>query len=368
MRHEPTATELLPRGRRLEVKCWGSGGVQIADPRSRRIRSVSNVRLLIAIFCAVLFVFSVPAEGQQAKKIYRIGYLQTSTREQQLHFVKAFEDSLRNLGYTVGKDLLIEYRFANGKMERLPQLAADLVGLNVDVIVTGTNPNTLAAKTATSAIPIVMAFGNDPVGTGFVASLARPRGNITGLSVDAGEEIQGKRLELLKESVPNIFRVAVLLNRANTAHNYYLKTMESSARALNVTLVPVEYTATGDFDSAFRTMVNQHANGVNILGDGITFNEREKIARLQRQYRVPSVSSVKEFVEAGGLMSYGVDLTDNMRRAATYVDKILKGRKPAELPVEQPTKFEFVINLKAAKQIGLTIPPKVLARADRVIK
>jgi putative tryptophan/tyrosine transport system substrate-binding protein len=308
------------------------------------------------------------AEAQQPDKVYRVGYLQISTREQQLHFVKAFEEGMRDLGYVVGKNLIIEYRFANGKMEQLPQLAADLVRLKVDAIVTGVNPNTVAAKEATSTIPIIMAFGNLPVEARLIASLSQPGGNVTGLTIDAGDEVPGKRLELLREAVPRLSRIAVLRNPANAVHGYYLKTMEGPAQSMKLTLLPFEYGSSSDFESIFRALINARANGITVLGDGIVFNQRDKIAKLAMQNRLPSIYPNKDYVEAGGLMSYGVDYADNMRRAAVYVDKILKGVRPADLPVEQPKKFELIINLKAAKQIGLMIPPNVLVRADKVIK
>jgi putative tryptophan/tyrosine transport system substrate-binding protein len=325
-------------------------------------------KIMVFALCSLLLARRFPAEAQQPGKVYRVGYLQISTREQQLHFVKAFEEGMRDLGYVVGKNLIIEYRFANGKMEQLSQLAADLVRLKVDAIVTGVNPNTVAAKEATSTIPIIMAFGNLPVEARLIASLSQPGGNVTGLTIDAGDEVPGKRLELLKEAVPRLSRIAVLRNPANAVHGYYLKTMEGSAQSMKLTLLPFEYRSSSDFESIFRAIINAHANGITVLGDGIVFNQRDKVAKLAMQNRLPSIYPNKDYVEAGGLMSYGPDFADNMRRAATYVDKILKGAKPADLPVEQPTKFEFIINLKAAKQIGLTIPQSVLYQADKVIR
>ena len=317
---------------------------------------------------AMLLTLCVPAAAQQPGRVYRIGYLQISSREQQLYLVRAFEEGMRDLGYVKGKNLVVEYRFADGKLERLPELAADLVRLKVDVIVTGVNPNTIAAKQATTTIPIVMAAGNDPVGAGLVASLARPGGNITGLTVDAGDELPGKRLDLLKEAVPKLSRVAVLWNTANSAHSHYLKAIEEPAKGLKLTLIPVGFREAGDFESAFRKAVRERANGLIVFSDGVTLGQRGPIADLAIKNRLPAISGAAQYAEAGGLISYGADQAERFRRAAAYVDKILKGTKPADLPVEQPTKFKLVINLKTAKQIGLTIPPNVLVRADRVIK
>jgi putative ABC transport system substrate-binding protein len=324
-----------------------------------------NRKFAIWLLATFLLATASPAEAQQPAKVYRVGYLGTATRSP---FVDVFEQSMRDHGYEVGKNLIIEYRFAEGKFDRLPGLAADLVRLNVDVIVTGVNPSIVAAKQATSTIPIVMTFGNDPIGSGLVASLANPGSNLTGLSMDTGEENFGKRLELLKESSGKLSRLAVLFNSANAGHQLYLKNLDLPARNLRLTLIAVAYRETGDFENAFKTMTTQHAGGMFLFSDGVSFGQRSLIASLANKNRLPSGYPAREYVEAGGLLSYGPDLTNNMRRAATYVDKILKGAKPAELPVEQPTKFEFIVNLKAAKQIGLTIPPNLLVRADRVIR
>lgn len=308
------------------------------------------------------------AEAQQPANVYRVGYLGTSRREQAQSRIDAFELGMRGHGYVIGKNLFIEYRFADGKFDRLPDLAAELVRLNFDVIVTGVNPGVVALKQATSTIPIVMAFGNDPVGTGLVASLARPGGNVTGLSIDTGGENFGKRLELLKEALSKLARVAVLFNSANAAHQLYLKNLDQPAHSLRLTLIPVAYREAGDFENAFKTMTAKRAGGMFLFSDGVSFDQRYLIASLAVKNRLPSSFPAREYVEAGGLMSYGPDLDNNMRRAATYVDKILKGRTPADLPIEQPMKFDFIVNLKAAKQIGVTIEPNVLVRADRVIK
>lgn len=324
---------------------------------------------LFGLLATVLPIAIGPAQAQQPSKVYRVGYLATAGREQgQQSRVDAFEQGMRDHGLVVGKNLVIEYRFADGKIDRLRELAADLVRLNVDVIVTGVNPGIVAVKQATATIPIVMAFGNDPVGTGLVASLARPGGNITGLSIDTGEENFGKRLELLKEVAGKLSRVAVVFNGANAAHQLYLKNLDPPARHLKLTLIPIEYREAGDFENGFKTMTAQRAGGMFLFSDGVSFGRRSLIATLAVKNRLPSSYPAAEYIEAGGLLSYGPDLNSNMRRAATYVDKILKGAIPAELPVEQPMKFEFVVNLKTAKQIGVIIPPNVLARADRVIR
>jgi putative ABC transport system substrate-binding protein len=324
------------------------------------------------IFCATVAVLALAlvelSEAQQPAKVYRIGYLWQSRQEQGQSRLTAFELGMGDLGYVVGKNLLFEYRWADGKSDRLADLAADLVRLNVDLIVTGINPGIVAAKQATSTIPIVMTIAQDPIGSGLVASLSRPGGNVTGLSMDTGEENFGKRLELMKESAGKLSRLAVLFNSANAAHQRYLRSLELPARSLSLTLIPVGYREGGDFVKAFKTMAAQRADGMFLFSDGVSADQRALIASLAIKNRLPTSYPEQSYVEAGGLLSYGPDLNNNMRRAATYVDKILKGAKPADLPVEQPTKFELVINLKTAKQLGLAIPPNVLARADKVIK
>jgi putative ABC transport system substrate-binding protein len=315
---------------------------------------------------AIVLVTTVThVTAQQPSKVYRIGYLGSSDRGP---FSDAFEQGLRDHGYEIGKNLLIEYRYAEGKFDRLPALAAELVRLNVDVIVTGINPTIVAAMKATSTIPIIMTFGNDPIGAGLIANLAHPGGNLTGLSMDTGDEFLGKRLELMKEALGKLSRLAVLYNSTNVGHQLYLKNSDVPARALRLTLIPVGYREAGDFENAFHTMTLKQAGGVFLFSDGVSFGQRPLIASLASKHRLPSGFPAKEYVEAGGLLSYGPDLLHISRRGAVYVDKILKGARPADLPVEQPTKFEFIINLKTAKQIGLTIPPNVLARADRVIR
>jgi putative ABC transport system substrate-binding protein len=332
------------------------------------VKSISDFRLLISVLCALLFALCVSAQAQQPKKVPRIGFLAaTSPTSGSPARSEAFREGLRELGYVEGKNIVIEYRYAEGKLDRLPALAAELVRLKVEVIVTAGGASTRPAKEATTAIPIVMAQDTDPVGNGFVASLARPGGNITGLST-LTPEISGKQLELLKEIVPKLSRVAVLGNSNNPGTAQALREMELAAGTLAVQLQFLEVRGPKDIETAFQAASKGHAGAVLVLTSPVATSQRAQIAELAAKSRLPAISTQSDYMDAGGLMFYGPSITDLYRRAATYVDKILKGAKPADLPVEQPTKFEFVINLKTAKQIGLTIPPNVLARADKVIK
>jgi putative tryptophan/tyrosine transport system substrate-binding protein len=315
----------------------------------------------------MLFALCLSAEGQQAKKVPQIGFLATSSASALAARIEAFRQGLRELGYLEAKNIVIEWRSAEGKLDRLPTLAAELVHLKVDIIVTTGPTATRGAKEATSTIPIVMTFDNDPVGNGFVASLARPGGNITGLSTLA-PEISGKQLELLKEVVPRLSRVAVLGSLATPGNAQALKEVELAAGAFGVKVQYLDVGGPKDIETAFRAASKERADAVLVLTNLVFNPYRTEIADLAVKNRLPAIYSTPEFVEDGGLMTYSVSLTDLYRRAATYVDKILKGAKPADLPVEQPKKFEFIINLKAAKAIGLTIPPNVLARADKVLK
>jgi len=315
----------------------------------------------------VLLALGVKAEAQQSTKVPRIGYLGGATPSAVSDRIEAFRQGLRELGYIEGENLVIEWRPAEGKFDRLPALAAELVRLKVNIIVTGGPASTRAAKAATSTIPIVMAQDNDPVANGFVASLARPGGNITGLAT-LSPEIGGKRLELLKEIVPKLSRVAVLGTSTDPANAQLLKEVEFAAGALGVKLQYLDVLDPKDIETAFRAASKGRAEAVLALASPVLISQRAQLADLAVKSRLPAIYYSTEYVEAGGLMTYGVNLNDVARRAATYVDKILKGRKPADLPVEQPIKFELIINLKAAKQIGLTIPQSVLYRADRVIK
>ncbi len=331
---------------------------------ARRARAVV---LMFALSGAVLL--TPVSSGAQPEKVYRIGYLLTAAREQQAHLAKAFEDGLRDLGWVPGRNVVIEYRFADGRLERLPQLAQDLVRLKVDVIVTGSNPHVIAVKQATTTIPIVMVASTDPVGTGLVASISRPGGNVTGVTVDVGTEMGGKRLQLLKEFVPRLSRVAYLVDPGYPPAPANFKALEVPARALGMTVVRFDARGPGDLEGVFAAMTRARAGALAVGGGPVLFIMRNQIAQLALRNRLPSSYGVtSEFVEAGGLMSYGPNLRDLYRRAATYVDKILKGAKPGDLPVEQPTKFELVVNAGTAKALGLAIPPSVLLQADRVIE
>jgi putative ABC transport system substrate-binding protein len=317
--------------------------------------------------CAMLFALSYSASAQQPAKIPRIGFLGATSPSIIPARLEAFRQGLRELGYVEGKNIHIEYRWAEGKFDRLPNLASELVRLKVDMIVTGGPMDTRTAKEATSTIPIVMTWDQDPVGSGLVASLARPGGNVTGLSILA-PKISGKQLELLKEIVPGLSRVAYLGNSTEPGNAQALRETETAARAFAVQIQYLDVLAPKDIEPAFRAASKGRAHAVLVLTSPVVNSQRTQVVDFAAKNRLPAIYHRRQFVEDGGLMSYGVSQTDLDRRAATYVDKILKGAKPADLPVEQPTKFELVVNLKAAKQIGLTIPPNVLARADRVIR
>jgi ABC-type uncharacterized transport system substrate-binding protein len=328
---------------------------------------MKKATLLSILSIAGLLAGGVIAEAQQPKKAPRIGILSSLSPAAVLARMDAFRQGLRELGYVEGKNLVIEYRYAEGKLDRLPALAAELVRLKVDVIVTGGPAVNRSAKESTVTIPIVLSFDNDPVGNGFVASLARPGGNITGLSTFA-PEISGKQLELLKEIIPKLSRVAVFGNTIQPGNPQALRETKLAAGALGVQLHYLDVRSPKDIETAFREASEERANAVLVLGNVVVTSQPKQFVELAVKSRLPAIYWSPEFVEAGGLMTYSVSITDLFRRTATYVDKILKGAKPANLPVEQPKKFEFIINLKAAKQIGLTIPPNVLARADKVIK
>jgi putative ABC transport system substrate-binding protein len=334
----------------------------------RMMRAMKKAAVLSILVVAILLVVRVVAEAQQPKKVPRIGYLAATSSSTISARTEAFRQGLRELGYEEGKNIVIEWRYAEGKLDRLPALAAELVRLKVDVIVTGGPASTRPAKQATATIPIVMAFDDDPVGSGFAASLARPGGNITGLATLA-PEISGKQLGLLKEVLPKLSRVAVLggdVTRPGTPQA--LREINLAADGFRVQVQYLEVRGPKDIETAFRAASKERADAVLVLATPVLFSQRRQVAELAVKTRLPAMYYDPQFVEAGGLMFYGVSITDLDRRAATYVDKILKGAKPADLPVEQPKKFDFVVNLKAAKQIGLTIPQNVLARADKVIK
>jgi ABC-type uncharacterized transport system substrate-binding protein len=306
---------------------------------------------------------------QPAGRVYRVGYLSIGAREQTLYATKAFEEGLRSLGYRIGENVVIEYRFANAEIERLPALAADLVRIGVDIIIAaGGNPATDAAMKATTIIPIVMTTVVDPVSAGIVASLARPGGNVTGLTVDAGGEILGKRFELLKETLPNLSRLGILFNPDVAVNRSRLTSMAEPARVLGLTLVPVEARGLNALEQAFAIMVKERAQAFVVQGDSVMFNYRGQIAEMALRNRLPAASVQRELAEAGFFLSYGADLRDLYRRSAFFVDRIFRGAKPADLPVEQPTKYELVINLKTAKALGIIVPPTLLTRADEVIE
>ena len=325
-------------------------------------------KILVWQLATILLTTVCVADAQQSAKMSQVGFLQTSRPEEIAHLVKSFEDGLRELGYIEGKNILLERRYANGQQERLPSLAAELVRLKPDVIVSGANPVIAALKKATSTIPIVMAVSREPQGSGFIDSLAHPGGNITGLSNDPTPEIIGKNLELLKETIPRMARVGFLWNPLPPGAQIYKNIAERAARALGIVFIAAEVRGVEDFDAAFAALVKQRVDGVLVLPDPVIFGPRNQLVRLAAKHRLPAMYGLREYPEAGGLMSYGANIANQFRRAATYVDKILKGAKPGDLPVENPMKFEFVINLIAAKQIGVTIPPNVLVWADIVIR
>jgi putative tryptophan/tyrosine transport system substrate-binding protein len=328
---------------------------------------LKKVVLLSILAVAVQLTVTMTVEAQQPAKIPRIGILLGASASFQSARVEAFRQRLRELGYVEGKNIVIEPRYAEGKLERLPDLAAELVRLKVDVIVTAGGPTSLAAKKASTIIPIVFTGHADPVGTGLVSSLARPGGNITGLSTMA-PDLDGKRLELLKEAFPKVDRVAFLWVAADSRGNSTLTDMEAPAKALGLKLQSLPVRSLDDFERAFAQAKRDGLQALITSIGPVISAQRRQVLDFAAKNRLPAMYPYSEFVEAGGLMSYAPNYADLWRRAASYVDKILKGAKPADIPVEQPTKFEFLVNLKTAKQIGLTIPSNVLARADRVIR
>jgi len=331
---------------------------------------IENLKLVGIFAIALTFVFGgAVAMAQQAGKIFRIGFLDPSTASGSANPLEVFRQEMSKHGWIEGKNIAIEYRFAEQKNERLPELAADLVRLKVDLIVVPGGPSALAAKKATTTIPIVMANAADPVGAGFVASLARPGGNVTGLA-SLSPELNTKRLEILKDAVPKLARVGLLRPPlSGVSVEVQRKDLRAAAVALKLRLEEIETQLDGkSLESAFQTAKEKQVNAIMTTTSPRFFAERKRIVELAGKHRLPAIYFQKEFVDEGGLMSYGADYTDLYRRAAVYVDRILKGAKPSDLPVEQPTKFEFVINLKAAKQIGLTIPFDLLQRANKVIK
>ena len=323
--------------------------------------------MLLSIFLTATVILAIIhlAEARQGTKVYRIGYL--STRGESRPYSKAFRQGLRQLGYIKGQNIVIEWRFASGERKRLPGFAAELVKLKVDCILSATGAAVRAAKKATRTIPIVMGEIGDPVGRGFVASLVRPGGNITGLT-SINSDLAGKRLEFLKEAFPHLSRVAVLWDPSGRGNAISVKQTENAARALGVKLQSLEVQHPYDFEKAFRAAVKGRAEGIIVAGRGMDGRRALKVVQLAAKHRLPAMYSLKRFVSVGGLMSYAPNRRDLYRRAATYVDKILKGANPGDLPVERPTKFELIINLKTAKQLDVTIPPTVLYQATKVIK
>ena len=322
------------------------------------------------LLCAMLLALSLPAEAQQPKKIPRIGYLSQFDAARESARAEAIRLALRERGHIEGQNIATEYRYAAGKLDRFAELAAELMRLKVDIIVVGGGTTYVqVVKKATKTIPIVMVgLGGDPVEAGLIESLARPGGNVTGLTL-LNREIGGKRLELLKEAVPKLVRVTVLYQKIGSATLIEVKeVLPVAARALRLTLQPWEVRGADDFERVFAAINKEPPHGLLVLGGPLMNPNGKRIADFAVKSRLPSMYNSRESVDAGGLMSYGADLADSYRRVAYFVDRLLKGAKPADLPVEQPTKFEFVINLKTAKQIGLAIPPEVMARANKLIK
>jgi putative ABC transport system substrate-binding protein len=327
-------------------------------------------KIFLWLLATVLLITLASARAQQPKKIYRMGYLSASDPARDLARAEAIRLALRELGYIEGQDIATEYRYAEGKRDRYPELAAELVRLRVDIIVVaGADPVAQAAKNATKTIPIVMVGpGRDPVEAGLAESLARPGGNVTGIT-NLAPELGGKRLELLKEAVPKLARVAVLYDPAAPGTSREVKEdLPAAARALGLTVRSWEVRAADGFETVFAALSKQRPDGLYVPGGSLMAANRKRIADFALKSRLPSMYNNREYVDAGGLMYYGADTADSYRRVAYFVDRILKGAKPADLPVEQPTKFELVINLKTAKQIGVTIPPDLLARATKIIR
>ena len=330
---------------------------------------MNDRRKLLVALGAIVIAAPRSSFAQQQGKIWRVGFLATRRRpvSSDFDFIGPFTQGMRERGYVEGKNLSVEWRFADDQRDRLPRFAAELVRLNVDVIVVQGTPSITAAQKATTSIPIVMTPITDPVAAGFVKSLARPGGNITGLA-NLSEVIFSKHLEVLRSIVPKLSRVAVLVNPTNPNHTTILKTLQAAAQKVSVNILPLESRNPKEIDVAFTTMAKEKAGAVIVAADAVFEQQQSHVVGLTAKYRMPSISLRKEFAEAGGLMSYGQNQAEGFKHVATYVDKILKGAKPADLPVEQPTKFELVINGKTAKALGLTIPQSLLISADKVIE
>jgi putative ABC transport system substrate-binding protein len=340
-------------------------GLSVSDNRKSKIQNLKWGG--IVSFAVIFAMCGAVAQAQQAGKVPRIGILELGSPSASASQIKVFQQGLHDIGYIEGKNIILEYRYAHGKLDLLPELAAELVRLQVDAIVTRSTAPIRAAKDASKTIPIVFASAGAPIEDGLVASLARPGGNVTGLAL-LSAELDGKKLELLKEAAPKVTRVAYLWTVGSARGDLRVTEAEAVAKTLGLRLQSLGVKGADDFQRVFETAKNAGAQALTSVPSPLLFTHRALIFDFVAKNRIPAMYSTSDFVEAGGLMSYGPDILDNWRRAATFVDKILKGAKPADLPVEQPIKFEFVINLKAAKQIGLTIPPNVLARADKVIK
>ena len=324
-------------------------------------------REFITLLSGIVAAWPLAARAQQPAKIPRIGFLGNSTATMEANLIGPLRDGLRELGYEEGRNVIIEFRWANGKYDQFPALVAELLAAKVDVIITAGTPATLAIKKATSTVPLVFIAVGDPVGTGVVPNLGRPGGNITGLSSIA-PDLEGKRLELLREVVPKLSHVAFFLNPANAFHTASMRQARVAAQSLGIKLQPMEVNKSEQLDGAFASIVKEKPDALLILADRVFLHNRKRMMEFAIQQRLPSVNAYRELVEAGGLISYGPSYEDMHRRAAVYVDKILKGTKPADLPIEQPTKFTLLINLKTAKTLGLTVPPTLVARADELIE
>jgi putative ABC transport system substrate-binding protein len=326
-----------------------------------------RTKIIRFVLCALLLAFNFQAEAQQPAKVPRIGFLGNSTPTLEANLIGPFREGLRDLGYVEGKNIVIEWRWAEGKYDRFPTLIAELIASKVDLIVTAGTPATIALKKATTTLPLVMIAVGDPVGTGLIASFAHPGGNLTGLT-SISPELDGKRLELLREVVPKISYVAVLWNPTSPLQVVAEQETQAAARAMGIKVLSLGVQAQEQFDDAFAKILKERPKALLVLADRLFLHHRARIMDFATQNRLPGVHAYVELVEAGGLMSYGPSYSGMHRRAAYFVDRILKGTKPADLPVEAPAKFELVVNLKAAKQIGVTIPPEVLYRADKIIK
>jgi putative tryptophan/tyrosine transport system substrate-binding protein len=324
-------------------------------------------RSFVALLGGVVAAWPFAARAQHGGKIPRVGFMGNSTAALEANLIGPFREGLREHGYEEGRNLDIVFRWAEGRYERFPALIAELIAADVDVIVTAGTPAALAVKKATSTVPVVMAAIGDPVGSGVVQNLARPGGNITGLSAIA-PDLEGKRLELLREVVPHLANVAFFLNPANEFHTVSMRQALTAAQALNIRLQPREVSKSEDLEPALASIIKEKPDGLLILADRVFLHNRQRMMDFATEHRLPSVNAYRELVEAGGLMSYGPDYGEMHRRAADYVDRILKGARPGDLPVEQPTRFTLIVNLKAAKAIGLEVPPTLVARADDVIE